>query len=155
MITGIRASAEIAVRAGFHHIQFSDRPEEDAVCVDEYMKSMRPVPSPYLVNGKLSKLAKQGKALYTKAGCDLCHHGEYLTDGVKYNVGTGVEEYDGVAFDTPTLKEVWRTAPYLYNGSAKTIKEVLTEFNKKDQHGITSKLSEKELEALEQYILSL
>ena len=122
---------------------------------DEYLKSLRPVPSPYLVNGKLSKLAKQGESLFAKTGCVDCHHGDYTTNGLKYNAGTGVEEYDGVAFDTPSLKEVWRTAPYLYNGSAKTIKEVLVDFNKKDQHGATSKLSEKELEALEQYILSL
>ena len=155
MITGIRADAETAVRAGIRHIQFAERPEEDAVCIDEYMKSLRPVPSPYLVKGKLSKLAKQGEALYVQAGCPACHNGEYLTDGKKYDVGTGIEEYTDVPFDTPTLKEVWRTAPYLYNGSAVTIKEVLTTFNKNDRHGATSNMTEKEIEALEEYVLSL
>ncbi len=155
MITGIRANAEIAVRAGIHHIQFAERPEEDAVCIDEYLKSLRPVPSPYLVNGKLSKLAKQGEALYAQAGCNSCHNGAYLTDGKMYNVGTGIEEYTDVPFDTPTLKEIWRTAPYLYNGSAVTIKDVITKFNKNDKHGETSKMSEQEIEALAQYILSL
>jgi len=155
MITGIRASAEIAVRAGIHHIQFTERPEEDAACIDEYLKSLRPISSPYLVKGKLSKTAKQGETLYVKAGCNSCHNGEYLTDGKKYDVGTGIEEYTGVPFDTPTLKEIWRTAPYLYNGSAITIKDVLTKFNKNDKHGATSKMTEQEIEALEQYILSL
>ena len=155
MITGIRENAEIAVRAGIRLIQFTERPEEDAFCIDEYLKSLRPILSPYLVNGKLSKLAKQGEMLFIKAECHLCHNGAYLTDGQKYDVGTGIEEYDGVAFDTPTLKEVWRTAPYLYNGSATTIKDVLTKFNKNDRHGVTSNMSEKEIEALEQYILSL
>ena len=116
---------------------------------------MRPVPSPYLVNGKLNKTAKQGEALFVQAGCHLCHNGEYLTDGKKYDVGTGIEEYTGVPFDTPTLREVWRTAPYLYNGSAVTIKDVLTTLNKNDQHGVTSNMTEQEIEALEQYILSL
>jgi hypothetical protein len=155
MITGIRANAETAVRAGIRHIQFLERPEEDAACIDEYLKSLRPVPSPYLVKGKLSKTAKQGEALYIRAGCHSCHNGEYLTDGKKYNVGTGIEEYFGVPFDTPTLKEIWRTAPYLYNGSAVTIKDVLTKFNNNDKHGVTSKMTEQEIEALEQYILSL
>ena len=155
MITGIRANAEIAVRAGIHHIQFAERPEEDAACIDEYLKSLRPVPSPYLVNGKLNKQAKQGEALFVKTGCAVCHHGDYYTDGSKYDVGTGTDEYTGISFDTPSLKEVWRTAPYLYNGSAKTIKEVILDFNKNDNHGATSRLTEKEIEALEQYILSL
>ena len=155
MITGIRASAEIAVRAGFHHIQFSEITEENAVCIDEYLRSLRPAPSPYLVNGKLSKKAQQGEALYVKAGCNTCHNGEYLTDGKKYDVGTGIEEYTGIPFDTPTLREIWRTAPYLYNGSAKTMKEVLTIFNNGDKHGATSKMTEQEIEALEEYVLSL
>ncbi|MDR1154217.1 MAG: c-type cytochrome [Bacteroidales bacterium] len=155
MITGIRTSAEIAVRAGIHHIQFAERPEEDAVCIDAYLKSLRPVPSPYLVNGKLSRLAKQGETLFVQAGCNSCHNGEYLTDGKMYNAGTGVEEYTDAPFDTPALKEMWRTAPYLYNGSAVTIRDVITKFNKNDRHGETSKMSEKEIEALERYILSL
>ena len=155
MITGIRASAELAVRAGIHHIQFAERPDEDAACIDEYLKSLRPVPSPYLVKGKLSKTAKQGEALYKQAKCHTCHSGEYLTDGMKYDVGTGIEEYTGVPFDTPTLKEVWRTAPYLYNGNAVTIQEVLTIFNKGDKHGVTSNMSEAEIEALAEYVLTL
>jgi len=155
MITGIRDNAEIAVRAGIRLIQFTERPEEDAVCIDEYLKSLRPLPSPYLVNGKLNKLAKQGEVLFKKAECNTCHNGAYYTDGHKYDVGTGIDEYTGFAFDTPTLREVWRTAPYLYNGSALTIKDVLVKFNQNDKHGVTSTMSEKEIEALEQYILSL
>ncbi len=38
MISGIRESAEVAVRAGFKHIQFYDISEQDAVLVDEYLK---------------------------------------------------------------------------------------------------------------------
>ena len=156
MMTGIRANAEVAVRAGIKHIQFATRPEEDAVCIDKYLQSITPLPSPYLTQkGELSKPAKQGEALFKQTGCLECHYGEYYTDGKMYNVGTGIEEYTNVSFDTPTLKEIWRTAPYLYNGSAKTIKEVLTTFNREDKHGITSNLSEQEIEALEEYILSL
>ena len=50
MISGIREHAERAVRAGFNFIQFYDISEEDAVCVDAYLKSLRPVSSPYLIN---------------------------------------------------------------------------------------------------------
>jgi len=155
MITGIRPTAEIAVRKGIRLIQYSERPEEDAECMDQYLRSLRPLPSPYLNNGKLSKIAQDGKKIYERAGCADCHNGEYFTDGKMYDVGTGENESKDILFDTPTLIEIWRTAPYLYNGSAKTIKDVLTIFNKDDKHGKTSNLTEKEIEALEQYVLSL
>ncbi|MEN6324112.1 MAG: c-type cytochrome [Proteiniphilum sp.] len=155
MITGIRKDAETAVRAGYRYITFNQLPEEEAVKVDKYLRSLEAFPSPYLKDGKLSRKAEQGKKLFEKAGCASCHSGKYHTNGNKYNVGTGIEEYDGFAFDTPTLNEVWRTAPYLYDGRAKTMREVITIFNKGDKHGKTSKLNEKELQALEEYILSL
>lgn len=155
MITGVRADAETAVRAGIKHILFAQFPEADNKCVDKYLSSLKELPSPYLEKGKLSKSAQNGKKLFQQAGCADCHKGDYLTDGNKYNVGTGIEEYDGASFDTPGLREIWRTAPYLYDGRAKTIKEVLTTFNKNDKHGKTSNLSEKEIADLETYILSL
>lgn len=155
MITGIRPNAEIAVRAGIKHIQFAERKEEDAACIDKYLCSLTPLPSPYLEKGKLSKSAKRGKKIFEQTGCLDCHRGEYHTDGHKYNVGTGTEEYTDAQFDTPTLKEVWRTAPYLYDGKAKTIREVITVYNQMGKHGTTSQLTEKEIGDLEQYVLSL
>ncbi|MFC1489868.1 c-type cytochrome [Candidatus Latescibacterota bacterium] len=155
MATGIRANAEIAVRAGFKHIQFIEIDEDKAVAVDEYLKSLKPVPSPYLVKGKLSKAAKRGKTLFENTGCLRCHYGEMFTDLKKYNVGTGTGEEQNVEFDTPTLIEVWRSGPYLYNGSSPTIMGVLRKFNQNDEHGTTSNLSEEELNDLAEYVLSL
>jgi YVTN family beta-propeller protein len=155
MITGIRPNAETAVRAGVRHIQFALISEDDAACIDRYLRSLRSIPSPYLEKGKLTKVARQGKKLFAQAGCADCHNGTYHTDGRSYDVGTGIEEYTNIPFDTPSLKEVWRTAPYLYNGSARTIREVLTIFNREDRHGVTKHLSEEEIKALEAYVLSL
>ena len=59
------------------------------------------------------------------------------------------------AFDTPTCVELWRTGPYLHDGSAVTLKEVLTTKNPDDKHGKTSHLSEEEIDALVEYLLSL
>ena len=58
-------------------------------------------------------------------------------------------------FDTPTLVECWRTAPYLHDGSALTVHEVLTGRNQDDRHGNTSHLSREEIEDLTAYVLSL
>lgn len=154
MITGIRKDAETAVRAGIRHIQFAVRPEEDAVAIDEYLKSMKPIPSPRLVNGKLSPSAERGKKVFEAAGCAKCHTPPLYTDMQKHNVGTGAGREKDLEFDTPTLIELWRTAPYLYNGRAGTMREVLTKFNENDEHGVTSDLTEKEISDLIEFLLS-
>ena len=54
-------------------------------------------------------------------------------------------------WDTPTLCEVWRTAPYLFDGRAATMEEVFTVH----KHGIEKKISAKEAEELAEYVNSL
>ncbi|MCD8265172.1 MAG: YVTN family beta-propeller repeat-containing protein [Tannerellaceae bacterium] len=149
MISSIRASAEVAVRAGFKHIQFFDVDEESAACVDAYLKALQPVPSPYLVNGELSEKAKEGRKVFDKLKCGDCHSGPYYTDLKMHRIGDDIEFEKG--WDTPTLREVWRTAPYLFDGRAAAMEEVY-EVHK---HGINRKVSKKEIEALSEYINSL
>ncbi len=152
MITGIRSSANAAVITGFEHILFTSQPKEITDAIDSYLTSMQPVPSPYLKNGGLSEPAKRGEKVFEKANCSACHSGTYFTNMDRYDVGEGT---GSVKFDTPSLIEVWRTAPYLYDGRAKTIKEVLTIFNKGQKHGETSGLTEQELNDLVRFCLSL
>ncbi len=154
MVTGVRDKAETAVRAGIRYIQFVVRPEKDAADIDEYLRSLRPVASPYLVNGKLSKAGRRGKKVFKKASCIDCHPSPLYTDLKKYDVGTGAGREATREFDTPTLVEVWRTAPFLYDGRAVTMTEMLTKFNADDKHGKTSKLSKKQVADLVEFILS-
>jgi YVTN family beta-propeller protein len=156
MSIGVRETAESAVRAGIRHILFTVQPEEVPLAIDEYLKALKPVPSPYLVNGKLSDSAKRGQELYTAAGCATCHPPGLFTDLKQYDVGTRGRLSQGQdEFDTPTLVEIWRTAPYLHDGSAATIMDVLTTSNKEDKHGKTSHLTQEQLKDLADYILSL
>ena len=155
MITGVRENAEVAVRSGIRYIQFASTTERKAQAIDGYLKSLKPIVSPYLVNGKLSEAAENGQKLFSKAGCLLCHSQPLYTNMSKYDIGTRTEQDDNKEFDTPTLIEVWRTAPYLHDGRAGTIQEVLTKFNKNDHHGRTSELTDKEIEDLAVFVLSL
>jgi YVTN family beta-propeller protein len=155
MITGVRENAEDAVRAGIRHIQFAVRPEEDAAAIDAYLKSLQPFPSPYLVEGELSRRAARGKKVFEKAGCVRCHPPPLYTDMQKHDVGTGKNSEEDREFDTPTLVEVWRSAPYFYDGRAATMREVLTGFNKDDKHGTISELSKREIAELVEFVLSL
>lgn len=149
MISGIRKDAELAVRAGFKHIQFTEITEEDAVKVDEYLKSLKPLPSPYLSDGKLSPLAELGRKIFEREKCDNCHSGPLFTDQKMYRIGEDVEFEAG--WDTPTLVEVWRTAPYLFDGRAATMTDLFTTH----KHGINSKISKKDITALVEYVNSL
>ncbi len=156
MITGVRADAETAVRAGMTFIQFVVRPEADAVAIDTYLKSLQPVPSPYLVDGELSEAAKRGEKIFAQAGCAACHPAPLYTDLNKHDVGTGIGREKGMAFDTPTLLEVWRTAPYLYDGRSPTMLQALTKDNPQLKlHGDVSGLTKQQIDDLVEYVLSL
>ena len=154
MSTGVRADAETAVRSGLRHIQFTSRPESEAKAIDAYLKQLKPVPSPYLENGQLSESAQRGEVLFGSAGCTSCHSGAAMTNGRAFDVGTGRGSEQDTEFDTPSLIEVWRTAPYLHDGRAATIREVLVDFNPNDRHGTTSKLNQQQIDDLQQYVLS-
>ncbi len=156
MSLGVRGTAETAVRAGIKFILFTNQPEEVPSAIDEYLKSLKPVPSPYLVHGKLSDAAKRGEKLFSQAGCADCHVPGLFTDLHPYDVGTRAA-YDRPTnkFYTPTLIEVWRTAPYLHDGDAATMRDVVTTCNPHNQHGTTSNLSDQEIDDLCEYVLSL
>lgn len=62
----------------------------------------------------------------------------------------GITEYD-----VPTLVELWRTPPYLHNGRAATLREVLVDHNAADKHGDVSSLQPTEIDDLVAYLLSL
>ncbi|WP_300726476.1 YVTN family beta-propeller repeat-containing protein [uncultured Rikenella sp.] len=150
MISGIRSDAAIADRKGFTHIQFYEIPEDKALQVDTYLKSLQAVPSPYLVDGQLSAKAREGKKVFDKYRCGECHSGEYFTDMQMHRIGDDIEFEKG--WDTPTLREVWRTAPYLFDGRAATMREVF----EVHRHGLEGKRpSAKEIDALVEYVNSL
>lgn len=157
MSMGVRDTAETAVRSGIRHILFTVQPEEIPAAMDEWLKTLKPIPSPHLENGKLSKAAERGKKLFnsSKVGCANCHPDGLFTNLKHYDVGTKGQYDRESEFDTSTLLELWRTGPYLHDGSAVTIRDVLTTHNKGDKHGKTSHLSPQEIDDLAAYVLSL
>ena len=128
MSLGVRETGEQAVRAGIRHILFTVQPPEVGDSLDAYLKALKPVPSPRLVNGKLSPAARRGDKLFRnpELGCAKCHVAPLFTDLHTYEVGTmGRFDQGAKAFDTPTLVELWRTAPYLHDGSAPNLESAI------------------------------
>ncbi len=107
-------------------------------------------------DGSMTADAVAGEQIFRSAatGCTACHRGPQLTDSelygnpfVLHNVGT-LTPASGqrlgamlMGIDTPGLKGVWETAPYLHDGSAATLMDVITTKNPIDQHGQTSHLT--------------
>jgi mono/diheme cytochrome c family protein len=151
MITGIRPSAEAAVRAGFEFIQFMKVSDSITFAVDAYLKSLEAIPSPHLEDGALNPKAAKGRSIFESAGCAECHPGPQYTDLKKHHMGEQGSAENQNGWDTPTLVETWRTGPYLYDGRCASMKEVFT----REMHGLDEPLSEEQVDHLVSYVLSL
>ncbi len=100
-----------------------------------YVSSLNKFPqSPNRDNtGSLTAEAQTGQALFAAKGCDSCHSGVYYTDMQRHDVGTmdatsglgSGTSLSGIGFDTPSLIGLWASAPYLHNGQAATLDDVL------------------------------
>ncbi len=154
MTLAVRETAEMAVRSGFQFIQFAQCSEDDAQAIDEYLKALAPVESPHRRQGRLSDAAVRGEKLFADADCTACHSGQSSTDQNSYDVGTAAGMDESKPMDTPTLVELWRTAPYLHDGRAPTMFDVLKTCNPNDRHGRTTGLTTQQLRDLEAYLLS-
>ena len=144
MALGVRSHAELAVRAGFKHIQFAEVPEEYSARVDFYLKGILPVPSPYRISGKERE---KGKALFMSLNCQECHPAPLYTNLKSYPLG----EDPDLNWDTPTLVELWRTGPYWHDGRYASLSGLFRD----GMHGLETALSEFDLKVLEAYLLSL
>ncbi|MBI3464368.1 MAG: c-type cytochrome, partial [Planctomycetes bacterium] len=154
---GTLATTRILAKHGltFTHLLVPTEQEVDDLVA--YMTSLRPDPNPHLTaDGQLTAPAQRGKAVFEgRAECAICHKSPYFTDQALYSVGVITPNYPEAMYKTPPLVELYRTAPYLHDGRALTIKDVLTTCNPNDQHGKTSRLSGQEVDDLVAYLLSL
>ena len=105
-----------------------------------------------------------GQAIFSSAGCATCHSGSEMTDSalnVFHDVGT-ITAASGqrkgqplTGFDTPTVIGVWATAPYLHDGSAATLLDVITTKNPNNLHGNTTGLTSTQKTQLVAYLQQL
>lgn len=136
---------------------------EDLDHLSAYVSSLDQFPpSPFRnQDGTLTEDAEFGKIIFQQQGCANCHSGSIFTDspsGVLHDIGTN-ESSSGSrldkilpGFDTPTLRGIWQTAPYLHDGSANTLEEVFLNRNPNDAHAIISDLSADDFDKLISYL---
>ena len=107
----------------------------------------------------LTEAELRGKTIFEspQTQCSVCHPAPLFTDLHVHNVGTanGDGEWFGQLIDTPSLRFLYDSVPYLHDGSSQTLWDVLTTKNVDDQHGVTSHLTYQQLEDLESFLLAL
>jgi len=110
--------------------------EEDAELYEEYQELLSASQAQ-----PVSESAIRGRELFfgQRAGCTACHVGANFTDEKYHNLGIGMDQdepdlgrfevtqqdADRGAFKTPTTRNVELTAPYMHDGSMKTLEEVV------------------------------
>lgn len=122
-----------------------------------------PAPDNPYKREEMTDAQRRGAQAFLKAACNECHTGAALTNNKQANVGTFVlsganpdnEATRQRGLNTPSLLGLARSAPYLHDGSAPTLKERLLQTRHTDQHGKTSHLSDAELDDLVEFLRML
>jgi YVTN family beta-propeller protein len=115
-------------------------------------------------DGSITPAQERGKVLFDRSvdkfgkpigegnRCGYCHSGRKGTSQQSFDVGTKKPTDNSGLFDTPQLINVGLTAPYLHDGTAKTLEEIWTVYNPQDKHGRTNDLTKDELNDLIEYL---
>ena len=123
-----------------------------------YITSLAEVPdSPYRASdGSLTAAGLTGRTVVRDKGCARCHAGADFTDDLMHDVGT-IAPSSGQAsgaplavINTPTLRGLWLSAPYLHDGSLATLAAVLD-----GSTHMGGALTGEEKSALEAYLLQI
>ena len=98
---------------------------------------------------------KKGAPIPASNQCSVCHSGPHYTNQKLADVGSGKPTDRSPLIDVPQLTNVVLTAPYLHDGSARTLEEIWTVFSPNDTHGVTTFLQKDELNDLIEYLKSV
>lgn len=121
-----------------------------------YVRSLEPWSSPYRnPDGTLTEAAQRGMELFMSGspGCS-CHAPPLYTDLQQHNIPGVVFSLEVLEdFDTPTLQGLWATAPYMHDGVAQTLEELLTRTD--PVHSVADGLTDQQVQDLIAFLLSL
>jgi YVTN family beta-propeller protein len=131
----------------------------DLDCLATFIDSLRVPLSPAHAHGEpLTEAEQRGQAIFNDPamGCATCHPPPLYTDQQTHDVGTTTaDERIGPAYDTPTLRGLYDSAPYFHDGSAVTLYEAITYPSPGSEHDVTALLTEAEIQDLIAFLLAL
>jgi len=132
-----------------------------------YIRSLQPRPNRWKLPGhEMTPAQERGLALFTRDvdkfkkpipeynRCSYCHSGPKGTSQKIFDVGTRKSTDNTGLLKAPMLTNIALTAPYLHDGSARSLEEIWTVYNPEDKHGRTNDLTKDELNDLIEYLRS-
>lgn len=113
-----------AVEKSLTETQFGPQPTaEDVKAVVAFLQTLEHPPT---LRGPRSAAAERGHTLFQgKARCVRCHQGEHFTSAGNYDVKLGSDGSPFDLFNPPSLRGVTDRGPYLHDGRAATLEELL------------------------------
>lgn len=140
--------------------------DADLDALAAYVSSLSTYPrSPHrAANGSLTAAGERGRAEFARLNCQACHSGADYTDSaqlLRHDVGTALSSSGGRlggpldGFDTPTLRGLWESAPYLHDGRAADLDAVFAIGPADGVHGLARGLSPERQEDLKAYLMQL
>jgi cytochrome c peroxidase len=82
----------------------------------------------------ITAMQQRGMEAFQRAGCALCHNGPMFSDFKLHAIGVTDVTTSRREFRTPTLRELRHTAPYMHNGSVRTLDEVMLFYDRLMDH---------------------
>ena len=155
MWAGVRLDQHAGVMAGQRFLGFLPDDHIQKALM-EFIGHPRRAPNPYR-HEDVEAIAR-GERVFHHARCNACHIAPLFADMKTHDIGLTGHTSDvdfRSRFDTPSLLDCYRTAPYLHDGRALTLLEIFTEHNPENAHGLTGGLSVRELNDLVAYLRSL
>jgi DNA-binding beta-propeller fold protein YncE len=132
-----------------------DNDSMDAIAA--FIDTIRSAPSPAALQAGPTDAQLRGQMVFDspQTRCTECHAGPHYTDNNNWDVGTRSGSQDRSDFQTPVLHGVNRTAPYLHDGSAQTLEELVNGVIRSDRMGQGSHLTDQEASDLVEYLKTL
>lgn len=144
--TGLIDAPTVAPADGDPHTGVS----VDLDLLTQYLITLQAPRNPYRFP---EDVVARGRRVFETQNCTACHVGPAGTDLQQHDVGTGRSplEKHGTAFDTPSLRWLWLSAPYFHDGSAATLHDV---FRLPGTHQLIYTTSPEGIDALVDYLLN-
>jgi DNA-binding beta-propeller fold protein YncE len=143
-----------SVAKSFTTTMFGPKPTPaETAAVLAFLDTLAPLPTPR--RGVNNPAVGRGSLLFhEKAGCSRCHREPYYTTPGIYDVNLKAEGSPYSHWNPPSLLGLYDRGPYLHDGRAKTLNEVLQKHHTPEMLG-AERLTEKELGDLEAFLFSL
>lgn len=136
-----------------------NRPRPDEIkAIVAYLGTLDYPRNPYRKpDGTLTDSAIRGEAVFksSKAACNTCHGGPEFTDGKVHDLGLGESRDVYKGHNPPSLRGTYDKAPYLHDGRAATLRDLLTQDHSPELVTGLGALEQGELADLIAYLQSL